>query len=321
MKHIKQKVLSLLIILTLIFTGCGETTQNTSLLNLNNELKEQQTTQETIQPYTIINDNKPYFEESDYTTVAFEEYSELDTLGRCGVAYANVCKEIMPTTERGSISSVKPSGWQSVQYDSVDGKYLYNRCHLIGYQLAGENANKQNLITGTRYLNIEGMLPFENMVADYIEETNNHVLYRVTPVFEGDNLVASGVLMEARSVEDDGEGIEFCVYCYNIQPGIKIDYATGDSIESDNASSVNIGADIDNIISNNDANSDNNSNINNSTNNSNSDTEDVLVWITENGGKYHSKNDCGNMNPDKAREVTENTAQSLGKEKCTKCWD
>ena len=180
-------------------------------------------------PYTAVNNNEPYFTSDDLTTEAFENYSELDTMGRCGVAYANVCLETMPTEKRGSISEVKPTGWHSVKYDNVDGKSLYNRCHLIGYQLTAENANQQNLITGTRYLNVDGMLPFENMVADYVKETDNHVLYRVTPIFTGDNLVADGVLMEGYSVEDEGDGICFCVYAYNVQPGITIDYATGDS--------------------------------------------------------------------------------------------
>ncbi len=183
----------------------------------------------TGNPYIIVNDNTPFFTEADKTTASFEKYGELDSLGRCTTAYANVGKDLMPTEKRGSIGSVKPTGWQTAKYDNVDGKYLYNRCHLIGYQLTAENANKKNLITGTRYLNVSGMLPFENMVADYIKETNNHVLYRVTPVFIGDNLVASGVLMEAESVEDNGDGILFNVYCYNVQPGIVIDYATGDS--------------------------------------------------------------------------------------------
>ena len=160
------------------------------------------------EPYVVINDNTPVFNDADFTTISFESYGELDELGRC---------------------EVKPTGWQTAKYDSVDGKYLYNRCHLIGYQLTGENANEKNLITGTRYLNVDGMLPFENMVADYIKETNNHVLYRVTPVFSGDNLVASGVHMEAKSVEDNGDGILFNVYCFNAQPGIAIDYATGNS--------------------------------------------------------------------------------------------
>lgn len=181
------------------------------------------------EPYTAVNNNEPYFTSDNLTTEAFENYSELDALGRCGVAYANVCIETMPTEKRGSISEVKPTGWHSVKYDNVDGKSLYNRCHLIGYQLTAENANQQNLITGTRYLNVDGMLPFENMVADYVKETDNHVLYRVTPIFTGDNLVADGVLMEGYSVEDEGDGICFCVYAYNVQPGITIDYATGDS--------------------------------------------------------------------------------------------
>ena len=181
------------------------------------------------EPYTAVNNNEPYFTSDNLTTEAFENYSDLDALGRCGVAYANVCLETMPTEKRGSISEVKPTGWHSVKYDNVDGKSLYNRCHLIGYQLTAENANQQNLITGTRYLNVDGMLPFENMVADYVKETDNHVLYRVTPIFTGDNLVADGVLMEGYSVEDEGDGICFCVYAYNVQPGITIDYATGDS--------------------------------------------------------------------------------------------
>lgn len=181
------------------------------------------------EPYTAVNNNEPYFTSDNLTTEAFENYSELDALGRCGAAYANVCLETMPTEKRGSISEVKPTGWHSVKYDNVDGKSLYNRCHLIGYQLTAENANKQNLITGTRYLNVDGMLPFENMVADYVKETDNHVLYRATPIFTGDNLVADGVLMEGYSVEDEGDGICFCVYAYNVQPGITIDYATGDS--------------------------------------------------------------------------------------------
>ncbi len=183
------------------------------------------------QPYVVLEDNWPDFDAGDLTLEAFETYSELDALGRCGPAYANICLEIMPTEPRGDIGQVKPSGWQTAKYDCVDGKYLYNRCHLIGYQLAGENANRKNLITGTRYMNVEGMLPFENMVDDYVENTGNHVLYRVTPVFEGANLVASGVQLEAFSVEDEGEGVCFNVYVYNVQPGVGIDYATGESWE------------------------------------------------------------------------------------------
>lgn len=179
--------------------------------------------------YVVINNNEPNFDEADLTTKSFEKYSELDDLGRCGVAYANIGKEIMPTEEREAIGQIKPTGWHTVRYDCVDGKYLYNRCHLIGYQLTAENANEKNLITGTRYMNVEGMLPFENQVADYIEETSNHVLYRITPIFKGNNLVASGVQMEAKSVEDNGEGVLFNVYVYNNQPGIEINYVTGES--------------------------------------------------------------------------------------------
>ena len=180
--------------------------------------------------YCEINGNVPAFGDDELVTDAFENYSDLDSLGRCGAAYANICKEIMPTEERGAIGMVKPSGWHTVKYnDRIDGNYLYNRCHLIGYQLAGENANEKNLITGTRYLNVTGMLPFENEVADYVESTGNHVLYRVTPVYDGDNLVASGVQMEAESVEDKGAGVSFNVYVYNVQPGVLIDYATGGS--------------------------------------------------------------------------------------------
>ena len=186
--------------------------------------------------YTSVNGNVPYFSAAELATQSFETYSDLDSLGRCGVTYACIGKDLIPTEERGSIGMVKPTGWHTVRYDDlVDGKYLYNRCHLIGYQLTGENANTKNLITGTRYLNIEGMLPFENMVADYIQETNNHVLYRVTPIFEGNNLLANGVLMEGYSVEDKGAGVSYCVFAYNVQPGIEIDYATGESKLADGA--------------------------------------------------------------------------------------
>ncbi len=181
------------------------------------------------EPYVVIHGNEPEFPEKDKKKDSFETYGELDSLGRCTQAYANIGVDLMPKGDRGSINGVKPTGWSSVKYKIVEGRYLYNRCHLIGYQLTGENANRENLITGTRYLNIEGMLPFENMVAEYIEETENHVLYRVTPVFEGDELVARGVQMEALSVEDDGEGVCFNIYAYNCQPGIAIDYETGDS--------------------------------------------------------------------------------------------
>ncbi len=180
-------------------------------------------------PYIIVNNNIPYFTDSQYTTNSYESYGKLDNLGRCTVVCANIGRDLMPTEERGSIGSVKPSGWQTVKYDCVDGNYLYNRCHLIGYQLTGENANENNLITGTRYMNVQGMLPFEDMVADYVKETGNHVLYKVTPIFLDYELVARGVLMEAYSVEDNGEGICYNVFCYNNQPEIEIDYMTGES--------------------------------------------------------------------------------------------
>jgi len=190
----------------------------------------------TDKPYIAVNGNVPYFTESELTDQSYEYYSDLDALGRCGTACASIGQDLMPTESRGAIGMVKPTGWHTVRYDDlVDGKYLYNRCHLIGYQLTGENANTKNLITGTRYLNIEGMLPFENMVADYVKETGNHVMYRVTPIFEGDNLLANGVLMEGYSVEDKGAGVSYCVFAYNVQPGIEIDYATGESKLADGA--------------------------------------------------------------------------------------
>ena len=178
-------------------------------------------------PYVEINDNEPEFTEAELTTESYEEYSELDPLGRCGTAEACIGEDLMPDGEREDISEVEPTGWENREYDIVDGGYVYNRCHLIGFQLSGENANEENLITGTRYMNTEGMLPFENMVAEYVQETDNHVMYRVTPVFEGDDLVASGVQMEAESVEDGGAGICFNIYVYNVQPEIIIDYSTG----------------------------------------------------------------------------------------------
>ena len=184
------------------------------------------------QAFAEINGNIPFFDEEDINTRSFESYSELDRLGRCGVAYANVSRDLMPTEERGEIGSIKPSGWQQAKYEGVVNSkppYLYNRCHLIAYCLTAENANEKNLITGTRYMNVDGMLPFEEQVAKYLDKNDNHVLYRVTPIFEGNNLVASGVLMEAYSVEDNGAGICFCAYCYNVQPGIEIDYRTGES--------------------------------------------------------------------------------------------
>ena len=180
--------------------------------------------------YAVINNNIPFFAEEDYTTESFETYSELDFLGRCGVAYANVGRDLMPTEKRGDIGSIKPTGWQQAKYEGIvesNPPYLYNRCHLIAYCLTAENANEKNLITGTRYMNVEGMLPFEEQVARYLDRNDNHVLYRATPIFGDNNLLADGVLMEAYSVEDHGAGIQFCVYVYNVQPGIRIDYKTG----------------------------------------------------------------------------------------------
>lgn len=184
------------------------------------------------EPYVVIDDNEPNFTEEELQPEAYETYGTLDALGRCSTAEASIGEGLMPTEKRGAIGQVKPTGWHTVKYDMVEGKYLYNRCHLIGYQLTAENANEENLITGTRYMNTEGMLPFENMVADYIKETGNHVMYRVTPVFEGENLVASGVQMEAESVEDQGADLSFNVYVYNVQPGVEIDYKTGESREA-----------------------------------------------------------------------------------------
>lgn len=228
--------ISAIIVLLALLTGCGADTETDSgNINTQEIISIQDIPEYVGEPYVSLNGNMPEFDEADKTSDAFEEYSSLDHLGRCGVVYANIGQELMPTEERGSIGMIKPSGWNTVRYDGlVDGNYLYNRCHLIGYQLSGENANEQNLITGTRYMNVDGMLPFEDMVADYVKETGNHVLYRVTPIFEGDNLVATGVQMEAFSVEDEGAGIQFNVFCYNVQPGIIIDYSDGSSYEDQN---------------------------------------------------------------------------------------
>ena len=213
--------LSLIFLLISIFCSCTPVKQvNVTLDNI---------PEFSGSPYVILNNNIPAFKEEDYTLNSYEAYGNLDYLGRCTVAQAVINTDIMPTEERGAIGSVKPSGWRIEKYDYVEGKYLYNRCHLLGFQLTGENANEKNLITGTRYMNTQGMLPFENMVADYVQDTGSPVLMRVTPVFEGDNLVASGVVMEALSLEDEGEGICFNVYCYNVQPGVTINYLTGES--------------------------------------------------------------------------------------------
>ena len=257
-------------------------------------------------PYVVINDNVPDFSSSELTTTGYEKYSSLDSRGRCGVAIASCGKEIMPKDgeERGSISSIKPSGWVQAKYDGISGGYLWNRCHLIGWQLSAENANKQNLITGTRYMNVDGMLPFENMVADYIKETNNHVAYRITPIYDGDNLVCSGVQMEAYSIEDSGDGICFNVFCYNVQPGIVINYATGSSSQE--------GGNVNNSTTNNSAT--NNTTTNATTNNT------TMVWIAASGNKYHSKNNCGSMVPENAREMTKIKAEEDGYTACKKCY-
>lgn len=251
--------------------------------------------------YVAVNNNEPFFTDSDMTTTAFENYSDLDSLGRCGVAYANICKDIMPTEERGKIGMIKPSGWHTVKYDVIKDRYLYNRCHLIGYQLAGENANPKNLITGTRYLNVEGMLPFENLVANYVNNTGNHVLYRVTPMFSGSNLVANGVLIEAKSVEDNGGGILFNVYCYNVQPGIGINYENGDSWLDGTTGSASSGSDT-------------SATENSAADSSNSET---MVHITATGKKYHRAG-CRTLKKSDT-EVTLDEAKSMGLSPCGIC--
>ena len=251
-------------------------------------------------PFVIINNNQPSFSSAELTTTGYESYSSLDSLGRCGIALASCGREIMPAPneKRGSISSVKPSGWVQARYKGISGGYLWNRCHLIGWQLSAENANVNNLITGTRYMNIEGMLPFENMVADYIRETNNHVAYRVTPIYEGNNLVCSGVQMEAYSIEDNGEAICFNVYCYNVQPGIEINYATGSSVGPAEPTPELV------------APSNPSSNM--------SDQNEEIVWVSQTGSKFHSRAGCSNMkNP---QQITRSQAEAQGKEPCKKCY-
>ena len=236
-KHIKKNKIKIIITFLICIVGYSIYQGDDIQKYINNELKSEEVKSYNIgeipkytgESYIVINNNDPDFTEDDLSSKDFEEYSNLDYLGRCGVAYANISINTMPTEKRGSIGMIKPSGWHTIKYDIVDGKYLYNRCHLIGYQLAGENANEKNLITCTRQMNTEGMLQFENQVADYVKETKNHVLYRVTPIFENTNLVATGIQMEALSVEDNGVGIKFNVFVYNVQNGIEIDYANGDS--------------------------------------------------------------------------------------------
>lgn len=275
--------------------------------------------------YVAVNNNEPFFTDSDMTTTAFENYSDLDSLGRCGVAYANICRDIMPTEERGKIGMIKPSGWHTVKYDVIKDRYLYNRCHLIGYQLAGENANPKNLITGTRYLNVEGMLPFENLVADYVNNTGNHVLYRVTPMFSGSNLVANGVLIEAKSVEDNGGGILFNVYCYNVQPGVGINYENGDSwldgttpqnegSQSSAGSGAGESGSSGSTTGSASSGSDSSVAENSAADSSNSET---MVHITATGKKYHRAG-CRTLKKSDT-EVTLDEAKSMGLSPCGIC--
>lgn len=285
--------------------------------------------------YVAVNNNEPFFTDSDMITTAFENYSDLDSLGRCGVAYANICKDIMPTEERGKIGMIKPSGWHTVKYDVIKDRYLYNRCHLIGYQLAGENANPKNLITGTRYLNVEGMLPFENLVADYVNNTGNHVLYRVTPMFSGSNLVANGVLIEAKSVEDNGGGILFNVYCYNVQPGVGINYENGDSwldgttpqkqsaqtdtpqnegSQSSAGSGAGESGSSGSTTGSTSSGSDSSAAENSAADSSNSET---MVHITATGKKYHRAS-CRTLKKSDT-EVTLDEAKSMGLSPCGIC--
>lgn len=300
-KRFSKALLALLIGSMILFTGC-------SAEDIAGGLGGGSDTAVTVaevpeysgEPVAEINGNEPEFTEDEKANEeAFEEYSKLDSLGRCGEAYANICKELMPKDERGSIGQVKPSGWHTVRYNGlVDGNYLYNRCHLIGFQLAGENANERNLTTGTRYLNVTGMLPYEDEVADYVKTTGNHVLYRVTPIFEDDNLVASGVQMEAWSVEDEGEGVCFNVYCYNVQPGIEIDYATGDSWK-DGSTPANSGS-------------------------NNDDDSEVKTFVVNTSSKKFHKPDCSGADDIKAenKKTYKGTAKSLldnGYSKCKRC--
>ncbi|MBR5473736.1 MAG: DNA/RNA non-specific endonuclease [Clostridia bacterium] len=298
----KFKILSLLLALVIFLSGCGVwftndvSGQNALIIGVTDTWVDslEDVPEFSDEPFVIINNNKPYFTESEITTEAYEYYSPLDSLGRCGYAKACIGTEIMPTEEREEIGMIKPTGWHTVKYDNVDGKYLYNRCHLIGFQLAGENANEKNLITGTRYLNVDGMLPFENLIADYVKETGNHVMYRVTPIFEGKNLLASGVLMEGYSVEDGGEAICFNFYAYNAQPGIIIDYATGKS-KSENEEQTN----------------------------NDSPTKETTYIINKNTKKFHLP-DCASIKDTKPKNKEETSKskeelEKLGYSPCKSC--
>lgn len=262
-------------------------------------------------PYVAINNNVPTFTEDDLVTTSYEYYSELDSKGRCGICIACIGPDIMPTEERGSIGDIKPSGWNQEKYIGlVDGNYLYNRCHLIGYQLTGENANTRNLITGTRYMNVDGMLPFENMVADYVKETENHVLMSVKPIFQGDNLVASGVHMQARSVEDNGEGVLFNVYCYNVQPGINITYSNGASEAVGTVEQEAVAAPEPEPEPAPDP----------APEPTQESSAGGTCWKSATGSKYHSVNNCGRMNPNNATQITVEEAINMGLERCSKCY-
>ena len=267
--------------------------------------------------YAVVNNNVPNFSSSELTTKAYERYSNLDSLGRCGAATASCGKEIMPKAgeERGDISSVKPSGWKQAKYDGIG--YLYNRCHLIGWQLSAENANKKNLITGTRYMNVNGMLPFENMVADYIKETGNHVAYRVTPIFEGNNLVASGVQIEAYSIEDKGDGICFNVYCYNVQPGVKINYATGESsLVSGSGAAQNTTKKA--AATTKKATTTKKVTTTKKASNGANNNQGETVWIPQSGKKYHSSSTCSGM--ENASKISKADAEARGYTPCKKCY-
>lgn len=294
LKKIKKSVLIILILSLFVFTSCAGSDKDHLKNNMAVE-SVKQAKEFDGSAYTVINDNRPEFTEKEKQSVkSFERYSDLDKFGRCGVAFANISPEIMPTEKRGSIGMIKPSGWHTVRYDDlISDKYLYNRCHLIGFQLAGENANEKNLITGTRFMNVEGMLPFEDKVADYVKSTGNHVLYRVTPYFKGDNFVASGVQIEAYSVEDKGTGISFNVYCYNNQPGVIIDYATGESRRSDEK------------------------------NTKKADAKETTYIINTNTGKFHrfSCRSVSDIKPENKREFmgTKEQVKAQGYEPCGNC--
>ena len=262
--------------------------------------------------FVTINNNIPNFSSAELSATGYETYSNLDSLGRTRTALASVGKDTMPKAneERGSISSIKPTGWEQAKYDCVSGGWLYNRCHLIGWQLSAENANAKNLITGTKYLNISGMLPFENMVADYIKETENHVAYRITPIYQGNNLLASGVQMEAYSVEDNGAGICFNVYCYNVQPNITINYATGVSSETSASGS-----------SKEETTSKPESSLTQSAENTQQNNNSQTVYITKTGKKYHSTKNCSGLNNANAiYDSTLSEAQGKGLTACSKCY-